>query len=288
MQIKILNQIALAALILSLPVVYFFSMNARHAMKEEALYWEGRSSLVKSLLPGFKSEGEMAGFLDKKYRELNLIASRRGQNIPEVAADYAQKMNIRITDIKAYPAQALKQENNSAVVINSRVVKSLLVRLEGDCSYMNLVKYIAVLQRVTPALVTVERLNIKKDKRDPGQLKVVLELRFYGLSFQPVAAARAETPRLKHGPQSDQGMAFLWEKSAGDQEVKRDPFLHGSSDNGLSLKGIIWGPDRPSAVINERVVGIGDVIGNLKVTQITQDSVVLENEHSKLELKLSQ
>lgn len=122
---------------------------------------------------------------------------------------------------------------------------------------------------------------------------VLTTLFFKRNAIRPAAAARASqeifsvTPRSKHDSRQDQGMAFLWEKSAGDQEVKRDPFLHGSPDNDLSLKGVIWDPDSPSAVINERVVAIGDVIGNLKVTQITQDSVVLENEHSKLELKLS-
>ncbi len=143
----------------------------------------------------------------------------------------------------------------------------------------------------------------KLEKKDKIELiiTVVLVIVFIVLTdlflkrnaLRPAAAARASKeiflvpPDFKHDPRRGQGMAFLWEKSAGDQEVKRDPFLHDSTDNDLSLKGIIWNSDRPSAVINERVVAIGDVIGNLKVTQITQDSVVLENEHSKLELKLS-
>lgn len=177
------KKIAISVLILLLSLTYFFGLNARHRIKEEALYWGRQSLLVKSLFPEFKSEGEIVGLLDKKYRELNLMASRQGQNIPQLVTDYAQRMNIRITNIKAHPAQVLKQENNSAVVINSRVVQSLLVRLEADSGYMNLVKYIAALGRVTPALVTVEKLKIKKDKINPDKLKVMLELRFYSLSL---------------------------------------------------------------------------------------------------------
>jgi len=116
---------------------------------------------------------------------------------------------------------------------------------------------------------------------------------------RPVAARASQVifsaaPRFKHDPRRNKGIAFLWEKSVGDKEIKRNPFLYGSLGNNqiislssLSLKGIIWNPDKPSAIINEHVVGIGDVIGNFKVKQITQDRVILENESSKLELKLS-
>lgn len=100
---------------------------------------------------------------------------------------------------------------------------------------------------------------------------------------------------FKHDPQRNKGTPFIWEKRTGEIiEVKRNPFFFGSSNNNqgvsvsdLLLKGIIWDPDKPSAIINERVVGIGDVIVDFKVTQITQDSVILENEKSKLELKLN-
>lgn len=177
------KKIAISILILLLSLAYFLSLNARRRMAEDTLYWEKQSLLVKSLLPEFKSEGEIAGLLDKKYRELNLMASRQGQNILQLVTDYAQRMNIRIANIKTYPAQVLKQENNSTVVINSRVVQSLLVRMEVDSRYMNLVKYLVTLERVIPALITVERLKIKKDKVDPDKLKVTLELRFYSLSL---------------------------------------------------------------------------------------------------------
>lgn len=118
---------------------------------------------------------------------------------------------------------------------------------------------------------------------------------------RPIAARASQgifsaTSRFKHDPQRNKGTPFIWEKRTGEIiEVKRNPFFFGASNNNqgvsvsdLLLKGIIWDPDKPSAIISERVVGIGDVIGNFKVKQITQDRVILENEKSKLELKLSQ
>ena len=86
-------------------------------------------------------------------------------------------------------------------------------------------------------------------------------------------------------------MGFL-----GGAETMRNPFSYGSAGNdpgqgsttNLSLKGIIWDPDNPLAVINEQTVGIGDNFGDFKIKQIRQESVVLGKDNSELELKLSQ
>jgi type II secretory pathway component PulC len=100
---------------------------------------------------------------------------------------------------------------------------------------------------------------------------------------------------FKYVSQRDKGFAFLWERGVDNKEAKRNPFLFGSPGNnqassvsGLSLKGIIWDINRPSAVINGQAFGIGDVIGDYKVAQITQDRVILESKTTRLELKLSQ
>lgn len=177
------KKITISILILLLSLIYFIGLNARRRMAEDTLYWEKQSLLVKSLLPEFKSEGEIAGLLDKKYRELNLMASRQGQNILQLVTDYAQRMNIRVVNIQAYPVQALKQASNNPVTVNSRIIQALLIQMQLDTGYLNLVKYIDILERIVPGVVTVERLEIKKDKINPHKLKVMLELRLYSLSL---------------------------------------------------------------------------------------------------------
>lgn len=115
---------------------------------------------------------------------------------------------------------------------------------------------------------------------------------------QPVLRSAGEklffrASNFQYDPQRNKGTSFLLEKSAREKisEAKRDPFSFGSPLNGrlidLSLKGIIWNSDKPSAVINGRVLNIGDGISEFKVIQILQDRVILENEKSKLELKLN-
>ncbi len=97
-------------------------------------------------------------------------------------------------------------------------------------------------------------------------------------------------------PQRNKGTSFILNKAFGGiTEIKRDPFSFGLSGEikatpalDLSLKGIRWGPDNPSVVINDRVLRVGETIGGFKVVEILRGSVVLENGDSRLELKISQ
>lgn len=101
---------------------------------------------------------------------------------------------------------------------------------------------------------------------------------------------------FRYDTQRNKGMPFILDKTSGEiTEIKRDPFSFGSwagnqgnSASELFLKGIIWNIDKPSAVINDRVLFVGEVISGYKVTKISEDGVILENDNSKLSLKLNQ
>lgn len=43
------------------------------------------------------------------------------------------------------------------------------------------------------------------------------------------------------------------------------------------LTGILWDPNRPSAVVNNRVVGVGDSVGPWTVAEIRRDRVILSD-----------
>lgn len=178
------KKIAISILILLLPLIYFLGLNARRRMAADTLYWEKQSLLVKSLWAEANSEQEIIGLLEKRYQQSRrIILLQKGQDILQLVKDYAQRMNIRVVNIQAYPVQALKHESNNPVTINSRIVQTLLIQMQLDTGYLNLVKYIDILERIVPGVVTVERLGIKKDKINPDKLKVMLELRLYSLSL---------------------------------------------------------------------------------------------------------
>ena len=122
------------------------------------------------MLSRLTSEAEVAGLLQKRARQLDMLRLRSRQHIDitQLASNYAQRMNIRITNIKAYPVQILKDGD-----------RTFLLRMEADAGYINLLKYLEVLQQVAPALVTVDSLKIKKDKISQDRLRFSLELRFF-------------------------------------------------------------------------------------------------------------
>lgn len=80
-------------------------------------------------------------------------------------------------------------------------------------------------------------------------------------------------------------------RSAHKHDLKRDPFNWPASQikkfkshdrknrtvlfAGLSLTGIIWDKKKPIAVINGKMLGVGDTIKGAKVKKIQKESVLL-------------
>ncbi|MCX5681693.1 MAG: hypothetical protein NT079_05425 [Candidatus Omnitrophica bacterium] len=115
-----------------------------------------------------------------------------------------------------------------------------------------------------------------------------------GLRFTPKIFFAAS--QFQYDTERNKGTPFILEKAEGETiSTERDPFAFGASENtqavpgsGLFLKGIIRSEDNPSAVINDRVLVVGDEIDGFKVTQILNESVILANEKLTLTLKLNQ
>ena len=72
-------------------------------------------------------------------------------------------------------------------------------------------------------------------------------------------------------------------------EWDRSPFVLQKSkkyDSGLILGGIFWDKDKPQAIINNQIVGLGDELEGYKVIEIKKDHVILSDGANKIELKL--
>ncbi|MFH0877009.1 MAG: hypothetical protein V1863_02120 [Candidatus Omnitrophota bacterium] len=105
-----------------------------------------------------------------------------------------------------------------------------------------------------------------------------------GRSEKPVRVSKAK-PRA---PKADSAAASVLaqqdvasllkavsEKNPFRQDRAVNLVVKGSTDR--SLKGIVWDSEKPYAIIGERVVRIGDYIGEKKVVDIQQGSVTLES-----------
>ena len=105
-----------------------------------------------------------------------------------------------------------------------------------------------------------------------------------GRSEKPVRVSKAKPGASKADSATasalaQQELAFLLkavsEKNPFRQDRAVNLVVKGSTDR--SLKGIVWDSERPYAIIGERVVRVGDYIGEKKVVDIQQGSVTLES-----------
>ncbi len=75
--------------------------------------------------------------------------------------------------------------------------------------------------------------------------------------------------------------------------IDRDPFSFAyigpkSSRDGLELTGILWEGTKPTAIVNQTFLGVGDSTDQFSVVKISQDRVVLKDKTGEFELRLKQ
>jgi len=75
--------------------------------------------------------------------------------------------------------------------------------------------------------------------------------------------------------------------------LDRDPFSFAftgpkSSRDGLELAGILWEDEKPTAIINESFLNVGDSTDQFSVIKILRDRVVLKDRTGEFELRLKQ
>jgi len=179
---KYTKAIVIAIVFLVVAGIYLSTLSTSQRMIADTLYWEKQSSLAKSLLAEVKSEQEVIKLLERQAESSHrLIVLSGGRDMVQVAKEYAQRMNVRVTKVEVESPKRLKQERGKIIVIHSRRIQTDTIQIEAEAGYMNLVRYFDTLYRVAPAFVSIERLKIISNKKGSDKLKVWMELRFYSL-----------------------------------------------------------------------------------------------------------
>ncbi|HSR36477.1 MAG TPA: type II secretion system protein N [Desulfurivibrionaceae bacterium] len=71
---------------------------------------------------------------------------------------------------------------------------------------------------------------------------------------------------------------FNWSREQINRFKDQEPKLRSSTVAGLTLSGIIWDRKKPLAIINDRVVSVGDTVKGSVILEILKDMVVFEQE----------
>jgi len=83
------------------------------------------------------------------------------------------------------------------------------------------------------------------------------------------------------------------ERSKIEKGWGRDPFFSVTANTGntklgdLIVNGIVWDEKNPYAIIDRDVVKVGDKLGNMTVIEITENSVILEENGERYTLTLN-
>ena len=72
----------------------------------------------------------------------------------------------------------------------------------------------------------------------------------------------------------------------------RNPFvlqpIASQGTKAISLNGILWDSSKPKAVVNGKIVGVGDKVSKYSVVDIKQDKIILNDGTKNFELRLGQ
>ncbi len=127
-----------------------------------------------------------------------------------------------------------------------------------------------------------------------GVLSVLAVLSIaYGSSKAGRGVPPNANPGEALGTEIPLGLAALQrpEKKSHYSDWGRNPFLEKetlvSKVVPLNLEGIAWDKENPKAVINARIVGVGEDIEGRKVVDIAQDRVIVNDGVKNEELRLS-
>jgi len=102
------------------------------------------------------------------------------------------------------------------------------------------------------------------------------------LLAQPALSARRESLSAR-GVMPESGTERL--------EWGRDPFvplISGVAAPGMRLTAIFYNRKRPSAIVNDKIVYKGSVVGGQKVIDIGKSHVILQNEAGRIRLEIAE
>jgi len=172
----------------------------------------------------------------------------------------AQKVNF----ISFSPGEATADKNLRYEV--------LPVDMQVSGTYQAIGGFLGLLNQLKNGIVTMETLNVFPYSEDiASTCKAEVKLNVY-LFKDAITLPQASAKRT---------VFTTWKK---DAFVKKHAPAKAATD--FVLNGIMWDEETPQAIINGNVVSPGQTIGTFKVTEIQQETVVLSDGTTHLELKL--
>lgn len=178
---KKITIIALILLLVFLAVwlfLYLPSRNTLRRLKAQLAATENQIQEIQAILGRDVSLAQ--GLTSLRARDRGLSAqfpSKEEENI-KFFSEFAKGLNIELESIKSEPMRPLLIDKER-VLIENTACYYVPVSIQMHCSFADFVKYAEGLKNSLPALVTLEKLKIGRNKADANKLDIVLDLNLY-------------------------------------------------------------------------------------------------------------
>jgi len=116
------------------------------------------------------------------------------------------------------------------------------------------------------------RIASAQDKIQENIKESIKEEAMNGVISRPVVEYKSGQLRDPFRP-----LKVIKGKKATAEEKKVDLMKAGSDLGNLKVQGIIWGGRFPQAIINERVLTVGDTIDGVEILSIGKDGITLSS-----------
>lgn len=163
--------------------IYSPTKNEVKKIKLELSGLENEIKQIEAMAGEPTIRGETIKSMQERLQELNNKFPAQEEEALRMLSDSAQKLNIELISIKPQPKKILLDQYGKEVKIAEKTCRIVFVSVKMKCRYEDLVKYIEILKQDLPGFVTVERLNIVKDKFGKTvKLNIRLDFNLYFLS----------------------------------------------------------------------------------------------------------
>lgn len=137
---------------------------------------------IEILLAGSQSRDEAIRLLKQKQQYLSNKFPQKEEESLRLIPEIARKMNIIVISVQPGSKTELLNEAGKQIVIENKAVNYLLITLEVNCYFKDLVKYLLELKATLPAFTSVNSLEIKKEDPLTGKIRANIELNLYLLN----------------------------------------------------------------------------------------------------------
>jgi len=159
--------------------VYFPSSKEISSLKKELFLTQQQIQGIEMLLAGSQSRDDAIRILKARQQYLSNKFPRQEEESLRLIPEIARKMDINIISLQPGTRSEFLDENGKPVVIDGKTANYLPITMEVVCFYKDMVHYLSELKNILPAFISVQNLNVRKDKQLNGKVRSTIGFNLY-------------------------------------------------------------------------------------------------------------